>query len=625
MPDHLTKFNNTWLSETDGNGNLISQWCSMVENDSYKAHCFICVKTFDIKNAGIKQIHQHSNTKKHKNKAALALSKKQFKFNISVSADGEKSATMISATGSKKWSMNEEDKVTYSMILWTLKVIKSGYSFNSCDDISDIFKLAFSDSKIVQSFSMSPAKVGYEISHGLGPYFHDELISSVIRSDNFFSLSFDEATTDNGKKQLDIHIRFWNEDRNQIVCHFLRAFELGHATAYILKDKIFLTLALDKLPVNKLLALSSDGPPVNQKCLEEIDKELNDRECLPLIRVGSCNLHIVHNSFKYAMTHAANHWNIEDFLDTVFKFLHKYPARKEDFRGVQIEVGTKEEMIMRFVSNRWLTLIPVITRIINQWEALKEYFLKFIPESKIKSQLQSHSYRFLRSVLTDSSTLTRLHFLKSVGESFESFLKIMQVEEPLIHILYDELCKLIKSLLTRIVKPEKMQEKSISRLLSLDLKNSDNILQGEKISVGFLANKEAQKLKETDRKYFYLEAKNFIIAVIDYLLKHLPLKNVLLKNIHFLHPYVKHEQRSLRYLTKVAEQMPAVIKKEDIDKVCEEWKIYMSEETDDDLVNIENPSGCTKRIDDYWSDILQKKIILAVSNILTSQNSLKQY
>lgn len=73
MPDHLTKFNNTWLSETDGNGNLISQWCSMVENDSYKAHCFICVKTFDIKNAGIKQIHKHSNTKKHINKAALAL------------------------------------------------------------------------------------------------------------------------------------------------------------------------------------------------------------------------------------------------------------------------------------------------------------------------------------------------------------------------------------------------------------------------------------------------------------------------------------------------------------------------------------------------------------------------
>lgn len=516
MPSHLTKFNNSWLSETDGNGNLVSEWCSAVENDIYKAHCFVCAKTFEIKNSGKKQIHQHATTQKHKNLVAVALSKNQIKFNISVSADGEKSATMISAACSKEWSMNKDDKVTYSMILWTLKVIKSGHSFNSCDDISDIFKLAFSDSKIVESFSMSPSKVGYEVSHGLGPYFHDELISSVIRSDNFFSLSFDETTTDNGKKQLDIHIRFWNEDRDQIVSNFLHAFELGHATADILKDKIFLTLALDKLPVNKLLSLSSDGPPVNQKCLVEIDKELNNQGCLPFVRIGSCNLHIVHNSFKYAMTHAVNHWNIEDFLDTIFKFLHKYPARKEDFRGVQIEVGAKEEMLMRFVSNRWLTLIPVITRIINQWEALKEYFLKFIPECKIKSQFQSCSYKFLVSILTDSSTLTRLCFLKAIGESFENFLKIMQAEEPLIHILYDELCNLIKSLLTRVAKPEKMQMKSMSTLLSLDLENSENLLRGEKISVGFLTKEEAKKLKENDRKYFYTEAKNFIIAIIDY-------------------------------------------------------------------------------------------------------------
>ncbi len=40
--------------------------------------------------------------------------------------------------------------------------------------------------------------------------------------------------------------------------------------------------------------------------------------------------------------------------------------------------------------------------------------------------------------------------------------------------------------------------------------------------------------------------------------------------------------------------MPSVIQKDHIDKVCEEWKIYMNGETDDDLVNIENPSGCIK-------------------------------
>ncbi|KAJ8882177.1 hypothetical protein PR048_018665 [Dryococelus australis] len=48
-------------------------------------------------------------------------------------------------------------------ILWTLKVVESGYSFSSCDGLADIFKQMFDDNEIAKSFTLGSTKVAYEI------------------------------------------------------------------------------------------------------------------------------------------------------------------------------------------------------------------------------------------------------------------------------------------------------------------------------------------------------------------------------------------------------------------------------------------------------------------------------
>ncbi|KAJ8889241.1 hypothetical protein PR048_008739 [Dryococelus australis] len=222
------------------------------------------------------------------------LSQNQEKFTFGISSSGKKSATLsFKPETSKQWTIDEADKVTKAEILWTLKVVESGYSFSSCDGLADIFKQI------------------YEIYHGLGPYFHLELVKSIKSSNNFFSLSFDEAATDAGNKQLDIH--------DKVINHFLFCYELGRATADILKEKLLESLSRYTLPLKKLLAIGSVGPLVNGKFLR----------CRGLINIGACNLHIVHSSFRWGMSDVLSHWEIDDFLDVLFKFLHKFPARKK--------------------------------------------------------------------------------------------------------------------------------------------------------------------------------------------------------------------------------------------------------------------------------------------------------
>ncbi len=54
----------------------------------------------------------------------------------------------------------------------------------------------FPDSKIARKFSIHHSKMSYVISHGLGPYFCDQLIKDIKNCERFV-LYFDEQTRNN--------------------------------------------------------------------------------------------------------------------------------------------------------------------------------------------------------------------------------------------------------------------------------------------------------------------------------------------------------------------------------------------------------------------------------------------
>ncbi|KAJ8871335.1 hypothetical protein PR048_027652 [Dryococelus australis] len=139
--------------------------------------------------------------------------------------------------------------------------------------------------------------------------------------------------------------------------------------------------------------------------------------------------------------------------------------------------------------------------------------------------------------------------------------------------------------MSRIVKPEILEKVSGATFRSLDLHNIENTFPSEEIDVGC---------------FFFHEAKKFIISITEYLLDKVPIENKLIRNIQCLHPLFQHE-------SKVAELMPIVIKSCDIDKLCDEWKLYMAEKKDEATVSAEVPSGSITRMYAYWSAIQNKE------------------
>jgi len=145
----------------------------------------------------------------------------------STSQQGEGNAAVCALTltkmKGKQWMpVTLADKVTKAEILMASKLVTSNYSFSSYAEMGEICKLAFSDSEIAQHLTIGKTKVAYVLVYGLAPYFRAILLDDCRASKSFFTIYFDETTTRQIKKQLDIHIAFWSNIWNKVVTIFFR-------------------------------------------------------------------------------------------------------------------------------------------------------------------------------------------------------------------------------------------------------------------------------------------------------------------------------------------------------------------------------------------------------------------
>ena len=85
-----------------------------------------------------------------------------------------------------------EDEVTRAELLWAMNVSYKHFSDISCCDVVSMFQLIFTDSNIASRVSLRKTKVAYYITHGLAPYFHNELKDSISQC-RYLAACFDES------------------------------------------------------------------------------------------------------------------------------------------------------------------------------------------------------------------------------------------------------------------------------------------------------------------------------------------------------------------------------------------------------------------------------------------------
>lgn len=408
---------------------------------------------------------------------------------------------------------------------------------------------------------------------------------------------YDETTNKGNSKELQLQIRFWSEAEGAVVTRHMETFFIGHATASDLKQK--LDKAIDNLGVSrhKLLTLGSDGPNVNKKVYKLLNEDIKllRNNKTGLIDIGTCNIHIIHNSFLKGLNEFGI--NVSDFAVSIKYFFKDKASRWEDYEVIQKKLKLPRHTFIKHVTARWLTLGDAASRLIEQWPGIIEYFLKYIPKH-CPQIAATETYKTIKSFLDKPMFKYEILFVESSSKIFSRFLKTFQKEEPLIHILYSELENLITTIMLRFVKGD-----VIVKFTSIDpntfFKDVEHLLDTRDIDIGSVVRSKflEDKVSEKEEMMFKFSARKHYIAVCTHIIvKSSMCNNSLIKYLQCLQPGMISQPKSVKFIMKVAEALPHDC---NLDKVCEEWKLLQIDKS----VDLQALSNTFTRIDHFWHNI----------------------
>ena len=116
----------------------------------------------------------------------------------------------------------------------------------------------------------------YIIGEGLAPCFKTVIIDDVKKSNLPFTMHFDETTTAQVKKQMDLTLRYWSPTHNEVWVAYYTSLFFGHAEGAKVASRMFSQMKDDGIPMGKLIALARDGPNVNKTILNELQQMIKD-------------------------------------------------------------------------------------------------------------------------------------------------------------------------------------------------------------------------------------------------------------------------------------------------------------------------------------------------------------
>ena len=207
--------------------------------------------------------------------------------------------------------------------------------------------------------------------------------------------------------------------------------------------------------------------------------------------------------------------NIEDLHIDLYYWFERSTKRK----GVLLEYmelcGHEYAKILKHVSTRWLSLERCVQQTLEKYSGLKSY----------------QRFSRLRDAFTNPPTEGALLFHHASIPLFNNFNKLLQSEEPIIHMLLDSTIQLARSLANRIIKPQVLKDTPVTEL---NMDDPQFYKPEHSIFMGVTTKFKLQKLlndgdiSERQHSWVFKAAQAYFKDSLSYILTKFPLSNELI-------------------------------------------------------------------------------------------------
>lgn len=243
--------------------------------------------------------------------------------------------------------------------------------------------------------------------------------------------------------------------------------------------------------------------------------------------LAACPAHLIHHAAEHATS--ALPFPIDEILIDLYHFLDKSSKRLSRLQKFQEMYEVDHQNITKHVATRWLSLLPTLNRVLENWDALRDFFKEEWDGITKKSTAPPRLER-LKAFFSAGTNRVYCLFLQYALPLFHNFNEKIQTESPQIHLLRELLVRLLSDIHAHFVKPSSRCGKEV---IDVTITLEDQVADAE-LMIGsnakeFIAQKTDLKLFDESKKVaFFNNVRNFFCRSCDYIVKKLPLQNELL-------------------------------------------------------------------------------------------------
>ena len=258
-------------------------------------------------------------------------------------------------------------------LMMTQFIVEHNLPISAADHMTHLFPAMFPDSKIASQFACKRTKTTHLIHEITG-----EQVSNIrhILTGTVFSIATDGSTDRGATEQLyPVLVRYYDQNLGKIVTSLL---SLPSCEGASTGENIFQLLNKEIDDWELCVGFCSDNASVMTGKNNGVAAHIKSEN--PAVFINGCTCHLIHLAASKAADKIPV--KIDSLLIDMYYYLDKSTKRQKKLKAIQELTEPGVYKILKHCATRWLSLETCVKRLLQQYDALLQFFCTESEESQ---------------------------------------------------------------------------------------------------------------------------------------------------------------------------------------------------------------------------------------------------